>query len=126
MTELHPWTADEVACAAAVYRREVDKNGGVHLERGTIAATLRKVAAALGCSVARVERRFHAYGWTFQSNRIAAPGGARGSYPIKITIPNSVLAERDRRSAALEQRTQTQEFFGDPAPGYSALDARRR
>ncbi len=32
------------------------------------------------------------------------------------------LADRDRRNVALDLRTQTQEFCGDPAPGYSELD----
>jgi len=41
-------------------------------------------------------------------------------------IPDEVLAERDRRKAALAGRTLTQEFFGDPPCGYSALDRRAK
>jgi hypothetical protein len=31
------------------------------------------------------------------------------------------LVERAARDAARDQRTLTQDFFGDPPPGYSAL-----
>jgi hypothetical protein len=36
-------------------------------------------------------------------------------------IPEELLAERDALTAAREQRALTQDFFGDPPPGYSAL-----
>lgn len=35
------------------------------------------------------------------------------------------LAERDARLAAADRRSQTAQFFGDPPPGYSALDKKR-
>lgn len=38
----------------------------------------------------------------------------------------AVLAARDARYAASLRRTQTQEFFGDPPPGFSALDRKRQ
>ena len=40
-------------------------------------------------------------------------------------VPRNVLAERDARHAAADRRNYTQTFFGDPAPGYSALDQAR-
>ena len=36
------------------------------------------------------------------------------------------LAERDRREELREQQSLTAAFFGDPLPGMSALDRRRR
>lgn len=42
----------------------------------------------------------------------------------KCVVPPDVLAERDARLCALESRSQTAELFGDPAPGFSALDRR--
>lgn len=36
------------------------------------------------------------------------------------------LLERDKRKAASYQRDFTAEFFGDPPPGFSALDRKRR
>jgi hypothetical protein len=40
--------------------------------------------------------------------------------------PDSVLVEREQRQDALRRRTTSQIFFGDPAPGYSALDRRTK
>ena len=42
-----------------------------------------------------------------------------------MRAPPEVLAERDARLAARDRRDQTAEFFGDPPPGYSALDRKR-
>jgi hypothetical protein len=42
-----------------------------------------------------------------------------------MRAPEFVLAERDKRSAAADLRDQTATFFGDPPPGYSALDRKR-
>ena len=36
-------------------------------------------------------------------------------------VPGDLLAERDALAAARERRALTQNFFGDPPPGYSAL-----
>jgi hypothetical protein len=36
-------------------------------------------------------------------------------------IPDGLLAEREALAAARNQCTFTQDFFGDPPPGYSAL-----
>ena len=38
----------------------------------------------------------------------------------------SALADRDRREALREYQSLTAAFFGDPLPGMSALDRRRR
>jgi hypothetical protein len=38
----------------------------------------------------------------------------------------SALAERDRREELREHQSLTAAFFGDPLPGMSALDRRRR
>lgn len=64
--------------------------------------------------------------------RVREPFGATGhkvlsdgSVPSRI-IPEVVLRERAERMAALEARTATQKFFGDPPPGFSALDQRAK
>jgi hypothetical protein len=36
-------------------------------------------------------------------------------------VPDNLLVERDALIAARSQRAPTQNFFGDPPPGYSAL-----
>jgi hypothetical protein len=38
----------------------------------------------------------------------------------------SALADRDRREELRDQQSLTAAFFGDPLPGMSALDRRRR
>jgi hypothetical protein len=38
-----------------------------------------------------------------------------------IRVPDKVLAEREALTAARKQRALTQDFFGDPPNGYSAL-----
>lgn len=65
-----------------------------------------------------------------RANRI----GLRRSAPIaygtrkdvkptgKAPIPLRVIADRDARNAAADLRDLTAAFFGDPAPGYRALD----
>lgn len=40
-------------------------------------------------------------------------------------VPDEVVAERDARKR-LQPRDLTAAFFGDPLPGYSALDRRKR
>lgn len=41
-----------------------------------------------------------------------------------VRCPESVWLEGERRREAYARRTLSQEFFGDPPPGYSALDRR--
>ena len=43
-----------------------------------------------------------------------------------IRCPDTVLAEREARRAALDQRSLSAELLGDPPPGYSMLDRSRR
>jgi hypothetical protein len=39
-------------------------------------------------------------------------------------IPVGLAVERDALAAARERRALTQDFFGDPPPGYSALNGK--
>jgi hypothetical protein len=41
----------------------------------------------------------------------------------RVSVPEHCLEDRDRRLSA--ERSLTAEFFGDPAPGQSALDKRQ-
>jgi hypothetical protein len=56
----------------------------------------------------------------------------RGCKPAQRTLSPSLapcplaLADRDRREALRDQQSLTAAFFGDPLPGMSALDQRRR
>lgn len=52
------------------------------------------------------------------------PGVVIPNIPDKTVVPDRVWICRDEHRAALERRTFTQAFCGDPAPGYSMLDRR--
>jgi len=53
--------------------------------------------------------------------RLEIAGHGSGSHVTSHRIPDSLVAERDALTAARNQRGLTQDFFGDPPPGYSAL-----
>lgn len=40
--------------------------------------------------------------------------------------PNKLFIDREHRAAARDRQDLTAQFFGDPPPGYSALDQRRQ
>lgn len=72
--------------------------------------------------------RQHIIGKYPERNRRTMPRGMRmvdlNLGPInRPFVPEDRLADRDRR-ATLEPRDLTASFFGDPLPGYSALDRR--
>lgn len=57
--------------------------------------------------------------------RQPSPDMGRGHAGSGRAIPSpEQLAEREQRSAAANRMTPTSIFFGDPPPGYSALDRR--
>lgn len=81
--------------------------------------TAADIARALDCSRQRVYDAFVARG---RGSMLAKP-----SHHVGLMQPSAeALAERDARYAASLKRTPTQEFFGDPPPGFSALDRKRR
>ena len=41
-------------------------------------------------------------------------------------VPDDVMREAEQRKIALERRTLTETFFGDPPQGWRALDQRAR
>jgi hypothetical protein len=81
-------------------------------------ATAEDVAAYLdhAFTPAQVISKFAANGYSRRLFRDPATVEA----PAKLA--RDLLDDRDARYAASLKRTQTQEFFGDPPPGYSALD----
>jgi hypothetical protein len=112
------WSWRDIEVAAEIYQINVSDlydddelrgRGGVQLR------TFQLIAQKLNCAVARVRSRFETYGPSF--TRVRGPG---------LWVSAQALADRDARKAAAELRTQTAEFFGDPPPGYSALDRRDR
>jgi hypothetical protein len=53
--------------------------------------------------------------------RLEIAGHGSGDHVKSFRAPDHLLAERDALTAAREQCALTQNFFGDPPPGYSAL-----
>jgi hypothetical protein len=74
-----------------------------------------EIASALGVTEAQVSTKI---ALLRHIERTAAGNTARAT-------PQSVIDEREARAEAAWRRNQTQEFFGDPPPGYSALDRKR-
>lgn len=64
-------------------------------------------------------------GRKFSSVQTKLSGPALRTYVVpKLDVPPTLLEQRERLEAARDRRTFTQTFFGDPPPGYSALDRR--
>lgn len=47
-----------------------------------------------------------------------------GEHTIRSGPPNAVLLDRDKRERAADSMSLTAQLFGDPPPGFSALDRR--
>ncbi|MBN8965846.1 MAG: hypothetical protein J0H89_10815, partial [Rhizobiales bacterium] len=74
--------------------------------------TTGAIARTLGFTTDQVSRKFYN-----ESQRTA--------FAARADAIKAALDRRDQRLAALERRTITGNFFGDPPPGYSALDSRQ-
>jgi hypothetical protein len=85
------WTKEEIKCA-----REMRAAGCFY---GEIDKALRR-------RVGSTKRQFEGLGY--------------GSGEKRLT-PGALFVEREALTAARNQRTLTQDFCGDPPPGYSAL-----
>jgi hypothetical protein len=67
-----------------------------------------EIDRALGRRAGSTKRRLEGLGRNVRSSR----------------IPDDLLAEREALTTARNHRTLTQNFCGDPSPGYSALDGK--
>lgn len=130
------WDKEECARAAQLLKAAIAAGNG--RQRACIL-----VGKALGRSLNGVSNRLTNYGPTFNdasfhahrmphkrkrvwsAERNSVPNGASIAPTSHLAVPQAVIAERDYRQA-LEHPTITAAFFGDPKPGYSALDRARR
>jgi hypothetical protein len=71
------------------------------------------IAEELGRSVDQCKQKY------------SAERAKRGYRPQSQTVPNAALIDRERRERARDAASITAQIFGDPPPGYSALDRRR-
>jgi hypothetical protein len=110
------WRWEEIETAAAIYHAEISDDDEGDLE--ALRDVLTMIAERLHCTISRVRDRFNHCGPTFSGVREASKDGLR-------RVSNNALQERDQRRAALDRRDLTGTLFGDPAPGFSALDRRR-
>ncbi len=67
-------------------------------------------------------KREQAKHWA-RRNRI---GHSAGNVAAGPELRRDLELDRDARIVAAERRTPTQQFFGDPPPGYSALDQKQK
>lgn len=80
-------------------------------------ATLAEIAAEVAMSCAAVSK---------ETQGIKPDQRGRGSGELTTRIAIEVLDDRDRRRAAAHRQNLTSILFGDPPPGYSALDRRQQ
>lgn len=110
------WSQSEASTAAAIWDREIAD----HFDVGKAPAhrvkqAVQAIADALDRSYENVVIRYQHYGPGFGAMR------ERGSI-----VAASAAAERDRRREASFRQDLTASVFGDPPPGFSALDQRRQ
>jgi len=109
------WSSEECAKAAKLWQSLfVDIYGDDEGPRGARPRVLQRIAIEIGRSAYAVENRLNYYGASFGAGRWKVNGASA-----------QTLAERDARKEAEARRSITSFVFGDPPPGYSALDRRR-
>jgi hypothetical protein len=96
-------------------------------------ATVEFIAQRLGRSVAQVIWKFNNEGRPLPPrdgsrkrgprNRSEPEGDSERLVPAKISAAQD--AERNARAAAAARRSLTAQIFGDPPPGFSALDRKQ-
>lgn len=110
-----PWTPTDIRRAADIWQREfADHHGDGDGPHGAQTAVFIAISAATGKSVDGVANRFNRFGPSFTA-------GPRGGGPTE-----QAFNELERRNAARHRQDLTASVFGDPPPGYSALDKRRQ
>lgn len=127
---LRPWTPEESAKAAELWRRHFtdvygDDAAGPWGARGLV-VTL--IGEAIGRSYHGVSDRLKKCGPKFGANLgdRRAPRGCRKHPEAPVRVDAGTLAACAAYRRALDQRDVTAATFGDPPPGYSALDRKRQ
>lgn len=115
MTDIktYSWTALDVRKAQAIWQREIADHHDDDPPQGARRRAFRIIAAELKRTVDAVAARHHQFGASFT----AGPRAGAAS--------REALVARAERVAAALQRDLTASVFGDPPPGFSALDRRR-
>lgn len=107
------WTEDEAQIACETWQRETISRGG-RIELAERNAVLQTIADELGFAFERVYNRHIRYGHSF------------GFINYKrLSMVERAKLEWNARLAAQERQSITGMVFGDPLPGFSALDRKR-
>lgn len=107
------WTPTDIRRAAEIWQRDfADHYGDSAGPWGKQGEVFGTIAKATRKSIGSVAGRFQLYGASFSA-------GPRSGPSAKAT------ADLERRTAARARQDLTASVFGDPPPGYSALDRRR-
>jgi hypothetical protein len=110
------WTQAECVRAAELWQAHVvDHYGEDEVPRGVREPTVMLIADELKRTRDSISDRLRKYGPSFGGNQFR---GAAAS-------PRA-LAERDAREEASRRQPPISALMGDPPPGYSALDRKRR
>jgi hypothetical protein len=110
------WTEQEILRAAEIWQREYAAHWGEgEGPLGSKSAVCAKIAAALDRSFGSVQARYHARGPSFHTK-------VRNSTRAPVPVVTSPAIERQRRLDARDRLSLTGLRFGDPPPGFSALD----
>lgn len=72
-----------------------------------------KTSAEVGAIIGRTAKAVR--------NKMCSPKSLKVHSVVSMHVPREILAERDRR-VGLQHRDLTAAFFGDPLPGFSALE----
>jgi hypothetical protein len=115
-TAIHPqWTeADMTLAQARWYELFVDAAHPRHRVCEIMGTELKRTATA-------VASRLRTHGASFGLHVASKPIAERRDEAV-----SQAIIEREARKAAEARRSITANFFGDPPPGYSALDQRRQ
>lgn len=114
-TNFGQWRADEASRAASLWQKHFadhydDETAPVEVKHRVFSV----IARALGRDHENVCNRYAHYGPSFASSRHIG----------EVAHANAVK-EMERRKLAAGQQSLTGAVFGDPPPGYSALDRKR-
>lgn len=113
------WLADEIAVAADIWQRQVtDLHGDNEPPRGLKERVIWNIAIKLNRKFFSVEARLRLQGASFGSAQVMT------RYISLSRVPAKVLLDREARAEARLHQSETGRTFGDPPPGFSALDRR--
>jgi len=106
------WSQQDASTAAEIWQTHfADYWGDDDGPTGARLRVLQRIAATIGRSCWGVEQRFLSQGPSFGANKSSSSKASAHA-----------LAEREARKEAERARDLTAATFGDPPPGYSALD----